>query len=117
MTEPFANPQRGEITHRIAGKTRRLCLTLGSVAEMEARRDDGFLTIVSRFEQGEATARDVLALLDAGFRGAGENVDTASLGPDAYEEGISGAYRLAAQLLRASLAPEAAAPPFGAGEQ
>lgn len=43
----MANPQRGEIEAMIGGEARVLCLTLGALAELEARLQAGDLVGLS----------------------------------------------------------------------
>ena len=66
------NIQRGEIAAIIGGEERVLCLTLGALAELEARLMTGDLVGLSeRFAGGRVSARDLIAarLLRATFGG------------------------------------------------
>ena len=66
----MANPIRGEIDAVIGGETRMLCLTLGALAELEARLQAGDLVgLAERFSSGRVSARDLTAILGAGLRG------------------------------------------------
>ncbi|WP_116652867.1 gene transfer agent family protein [Pelagibacterium sediminicola] len=99
----MANPQRGEIDAEIGGETMTLCLTLGALAELEARLQTGDLNgLVERFAQGRISARDLTAILGAGLRGAGHPVTDDDLARLAIEGGLRGAAEIAVQLLKAT---------------
>ena len=67
------NIHRGEIAAEIGGETRVLCLTLGALAELEARLGAGDLAgLAERFGEGRISARDLTAILGAGLRGAAD---------------------------------------------
>ena len=102
------NPWSGEITLSIDGVQRRLSLTLGALAELETHLgDDTLVAMVARFEDGAFSSRDVLALLVAGLRGGGWDVQGADLISAEIEGGPMGAAAAAARLLaRAFLLPE-----------
>jgi hypothetical protein len=52
----MANRRRGEIDAELSGRTYRLCLTLGALAELEDAYGEDLLTIAERFElQTEGT--------------------------------------------------------------
>jgi hypothetical protein len=96
----MANPYRGEVDVAVDGATRTLRLTLGALAELEAALEaEGLVDLAERFERGGVRAGDVIAVLAAGFRGAG-----AAEGPDevarmSFGGGAAGAARAAARLL------------------
>jgi hypothetical protein len=99
----MANRQRGEIAAVIGGEERVLCLTLGALAELEARLMAGDLVGLSeRFAAGRVSARDLTAILGAGLRGGGNAVTDDDLARMAIEGGLAGAADIAAQLLRAT---------------
>jgi len=104
----MANPQRGEIAAVIEGEERVLCLTLGSLAELEARLQAGDLVGLSeRFAGGRVTARDLTAIIGAGLRGGGNAVTDDDLARMHIEGGLKGAAEIAARLLRATFGGEA----------
>lgn len=105
----MANPWTGEVSLSIDGVPRRLKLTLGALAELEARLDSGTLVdLVSRFETGACSSRDVLALIVAGLRGGGWDGQPADLLRADIEGGPVAAAQAAAHLLvRAFSIPEA----------
>ncbi|WP_062016487.1 gene transfer agent family protein [Aureimonas sp. AU4] len=98
-----ANRRRGEVSAVIGGEERRLCLTLGALAELEdafALEDLGQLA--ARFGSGHLSARDLTRILGAGLRGAGACVSDAELANLPIEGGVAGAARVAAELLDAA---------------
>lgn len=97
------NPQRGEISAVLDGEEKVLCLTLGALAELEARFMAGDLVGLSeRFASGRVSARDLTAILGAGLRGAGNAITDDELARMAIEGGLKGAAAIAARLLRAT---------------
>ena len=69
------NRKRGEVLWHYAGHDYRLCLTLGALAELEHYFEAAGLAALSeRLSQGNFSAQDIVALLDAGLRGAGETI-------------------------------------------
>ncbi|QDL93079.1 gene transfer agent family protein [Paroceanicella profunda] len=101
----MANPWRGEVELVLDDTTHAMRLTLGALAELEARLDSGSIVeLVERFEKGEVRARDLLALLTAGLRGGGLDINEASLGACEIGGGPVGAARAAAELLRLTFA-------------
>lgn len=99
----MANPQRGEISAEIGGETKTLCLTLGALAEIEARLGAGDLVgLAERLSQGRISARDLIAIIGAGLRGGGHAISDDDLARLQIEGGIEGAARLAGRLLRAT---------------
>ena len=66
------NPARGEVTAELAGGPRRLCLTLGALAEMEgALGVQGIEALAARMRV--LSAADLMAVLAALLRGGGEH--------------------------------------------
>lgn len=99
----MANPHRGEISALFDGEERVLCLTLGALAELEARLGAGDLVGLSeRFAGGRVSARDLTAIIGAGLRGAGNPISDDDLARMAIEGGLRGAAEVAARLLRAT---------------
>lgn len=99
----MANPQRGEICAVIEGEEKVLCLTLGALAELEARLSAGDLVgLGERFASGRVSARDLTAILGAGLRGGGNAVTDDDLARWHIEGGLKGAAEIAARLLRAT---------------
>jgi hypothetical protein len=97
------NLQRGEIEATIGGESRTLCLTLGALAELEARLQAGDLVgLAERFAGGRVSARDLTAILGAGLRGGGNALSDDDLARLSIEGGLKGAADIAARLLRAT---------------
>ncbi len=96
----MVNTRRGEIEAEIGGKRRTLVLTLGALCELEAAFDVGDLVaLAERFGTGRLSASDLVAILAAGLRGAGENVSDEEVGAMTIEGGAAGFARLASALL------------------
>ena len=84
------NIHRGEISALIGGEERTLCLTLGALAELEARLQAGDLTgLAERFADGRISARDLTAIIGAGLRGAGNTVSDDDLARRAGDIGTT----------------------------
>lgn len=77
MREPF-NRARGEVLLSIDGRERRLCVTLGALAELEAAFDVVSLTDLAE-RLGQLTASDLITVLAALTAGGGEAMSTAEL--------------------------------------
>jgi hypothetical protein len=90
------NGARGETAVVLAGVERRLCLTLGALAEIETAL--GLESIGSLAERMRAlSGRDLLAVLTALLRGGGEgelaaNLDRASIDPREAAEAVAKAF-------------------------
>ncbi|HKK37575.1 MAG TPA: GTA-gp10 family protein, partial [Paracoccaceae bacterium] len=67
--------------------------------------EGGLPALVERFEAGRFTARDLIALIGAGLRGAGETVGDDEVAAMEIEGGAGGAARAGARLLLAAFAP------------
>ncbi|MEJ1158001.1 gene transfer agent family protein [Prosthecomicrobium sp. N25] len=99
----MANPRRGEVEAVIDGRPRTLCLTLGALAELEAAFGvDDLAALAARFGSGRLSARDIMRILAAGLRGAGEAVGDEDAGRLRVEGGLLGAADLAGRLLVAT---------------
>lgn len=98
-----ANRHRGEISASFDGKPYRLCLTLGALAELEdafAAEDLGAL--VARFGSGKVSAGDIVRILGAGLRGAGNAVSDDDVRVMRCDDGAAGFARVVAELLTAT---------------
>ena len=99
----MANKHRGEIEARFGGETRRLCLTLGALAELEQYFGAGDLVDLARkFEQGRLAARDLVAIIGCGLRGAGAPLTNEEVANLSVPDGLQGYVRVAAALLAAT---------------
>lgn len=104
----MANPWAGEVALVVDGERRVAKLTLGSLAELEERMDAGGLVdLVSRFESGAFSTRDVISLLVAGLRGGGWHGDAEDLMTAEIEGGPLEATRAAGALLARAFAQPA----------
>jgi hypothetical protein len=90
------NRARGEVRVALAGEERRLCLTLGALAEIEtALGADGLEAVAERMRR--LSARDLLAVLEALLRGgsedeAAEGLRRAAVDPREAAHGVARAF-------------------------
>lgn len=107
----MANRHRGEIDAVLDGVPRRLCLTLGALAELEAAFGDAdMLALAQRFEAGRLRAADAVRIIGAGLRGAGHDIGDDAVGRMRCDDGAAGFVTIVARLLAATFGgPEAAA--------
>ncbi len=95
-----ANGARGEVVAVLAGAGRRLCLTLGALAEIEAGLGlEGLSGLAERMRA--LSARDLLTVLAALLRGGGERaladeLDRAGVDPREAAEAVAKAFAAAA---------------------
>ena len=95
------NPYRGDVTATLGGRRRTLRLTLGALAELEAALGAGDLVaLAERFEAGRLSAREAIAIIGAGLRGAGERTSDEEVAAMMPEGGAAGALKLVADLIR-----------------
>lgn len=94
------NGVRGEVAVELAGAPRRLCLTLGALAEIETALDvAGPAALAERMRT--LSARDLMVVLAALLRGGGETaladgLTTAPVDPRAAAEAVARAFAAAA---------------------
>lgn len=101
------NRRRGEVSGTIGDEERRLCLTLGALAELEdAFASDSLAALAQRFSNGALSARDLTRIIGAGLRGGGSAIDDEALATMTIEGGAAGAARIAAELLEAAFGAE-----------
>jgi hypothetical protein len=101
------NHHRGEIEAEIGGAKRRLVLTLGALAELEATFGaDDLIALAGRFDAGRLKARDLIRIIGAGLRGAGETVSDDDVARMEVAGGAPGYVRAAADLLAATFGAE-----------
>lgn len=99
----MANPHRGEINAEFDGKAHTLCLTLGALAELEAKFGAGGLVeLASHFEGGRLSARDLIAIIACGLRGAGAKYSDEEVARLKVSGGLQTYVRVAADLLAAT---------------
>ena len=106
---PVANRHRGEIDAVLDGRRHVLCLTLGALAELETAFGASDLSaLAGRFSEGRLSALDLVRIIGAGLRGAGESVGDGEVGAMRAEGGAAGFARIAAELLTATFGGAAA---------
>jgi hypothetical protein len=104
----MTNRHRGEIEAEIGGRKRTLVLTLGALAELEAAFGEGDLVaLAERFAKGRMSARDLICIVGAGLRGAGEAVSDDDVAAMAVPDGAQGYVRIAAALIDATFGSDA----------
>lgn len=97
-----ANRHRGEIEALFDGERRILCLTLGALAELETAFEvDDLTALAERFASGRMKATDMIRVIGAGLRGAG-NVSDEDVASATVEGGIAGHAAIVAELLTAT---------------
>ena len=97
----MGNPWTGEVALAIDGEQRVLKLTLGALAQLEDELHAGTLIeLIERFEGGQVSARDVMALIVAGLRGGGWQGSASDLMASEIEGGPVHATQAAGELLR-----------------
>lgn len=97
----MANARRGEIDAVIDSRTQCLCLTLGALAELETAFGAADLAALSeRFGSGRLSARDLIRIVGAGLRGAGEAVSDDDVAGMRADGGAIGFAEIAARLLK-----------------
>ena len=95
-----ANGARGEVVAVLAGTERRLCLTLGALAEIETGLGlEGLSGLAERMQA--LSARDLMTVLAALLRGGGERaladeLDRAGVEPREAAEAVAKAFAAAA---------------------
>ncbi len=113
----MANHRRGEIDAELDGRTYRLCLTLGALAELEsAFGEEDMLALAQRFEAGRISARDACRIIGAGLRGAGNEISDGDVGRMQAEGGLAGFIDIVARLLGATFAGDERAAQIAAGD-
>jgi hypothetical protein len=96
----MANRRRGEIEAEIGGAKRCLVLTLGALAELEdAFKADDLVALTERFAAGRLKARDLVRIIGAGLRGAGEPISDEQVAAMTAEDGVHGYVGIAADLI------------------
>lgn len=104
----MVNRWRGDVALVVNGQRRVARLTLGALAELEdALEEPSLVALVERFEGGQFSARDVVALIAAGLRGGGADMDAAAVMRAEIGGGPLRAAQAAAELLaRAFVLPQ-----------
>ncbi len=104
------NKRRGEIAAELDGHSYRLCLTLGALAELESAYEaDDLGALVERFASARLSARDLIRIVGAGLRGAGNEISDADVASMQAMDGAAGFAAIVAELLTATFGANAAA--------
>ncbi|MGM5025991.1 gene transfer agent family protein [Tardiphaga sp. 862_B3_N4_1] len=97
------NRLRGEIAAELGGRSRTLVLTLGALAELEsAFGADDLAALAERFGSGRMSARDLIRIIGAGLRGAGEAISDDEVAAMTVPGGAAGFVGIAAELISAT---------------
>jgi len=97
------NRRRGEVAAELDGKSYRLCLTLGALAELEAAyAADDLGALVERFSRGRLSALDMIRIVGAGLRGGGHEIADHEVGGLQAAGGVAGFAAIVAELLTAT---------------
>jgi hypothetical protein len=108
----MANKYRGEIEAELGGKRRTLVLTLGALAELEsAFGAEDLMALAQRFGSGRLSAHDLVRIIAAGLRGAGELITDDEVAAMQVASGAMGYVRIAANLITATFDDSSAANP------
>lgn len=103
----MANPHRGEVDLRVAGRALPMRLTLGALAELEhAFAVDSLPSLGERFAAGRLSARDLTRIIGAGLRGAGGSFSDDEVEAFDFDGGLNGAIHAAIGLLEATFADQ-----------
>jgi Phage tail tube protein, GTA-gp10 len=102
----MTNIHRGEIEAELGGRSWRLCLTLGALAELEhALGEPDIMSLCQRFEKGRLRAGDAIRLIGAGLRGAGHDIADDEVARLAAANGAVTFVGIVARLLAATFVP------------
>ncbi len=106
------NLHRGEVSFMLDGRTTALRLTLGSLAELEQSLGVADLAaLAEKLGAGRLSARDVAAVLAAGYHGAGEPAAAAVLAARIPASALGEATATATRLLALAFAEDTTIPP------
>jgi len=108
-----SNRRRGEVAAELDGHGYRLCLTLGALAELEsAYAADDLGALVERFASGRLSARDLIRIVGAGLRGAGNQIGDEQVAMMQAADGVAGFANIVSELLSVTFGAKAEeAPP------
>ena len=97
------NKYRGEIDAELGGRRRTLVLTLGALAELESAFGAvDLMALAERFGTGRLSARDLVRIIAAGLRGAGDAVNDDEVAAMTIPGGAPAYVRIAAELIAAT---------------
>jgi hypothetical protein len=102
-----ANAARGEVSASFGGKTHRLCLTIGALAELEAALAvPDIMALLERFAGARIRAQEAALVVMAGLKGGGLDLDEAGLAAMVASRPAMETIGNAARLLNATFRPE-----------
>lgn len=114
----MVNLRRGEIEAVLDGRPRRLVLTLGALAELEAAFGaDDLVALSERLAAGRLAARDLARIIAAGLSGAGDKADETAVAAMTTEGGAAGFAAIAARLIAASFGGDPAPQDVPSGDR
>ena len=97
------NSHRGEIAATLDGRTYKLCLTLGALAELESVfGHEDMLALAERFSTGRLAARDIARIIGAGLRAGGNDIGDDTVLAMQAENGVAGFIDIVTRLLAAT---------------
>lgn len=97
------NLHRGEIAAQMGGAERRLCLTFGALAQLEAAFNVGDLeALVARLAEGRLSANDLITILHAGLCGGGHSFSRDEVAQLHVDGGVAAYAAIVGQLLAAT---------------
>ncbi|MDB5592163.1 gene transfer agent family protein [Enterovirga sp.] len=112
----MANRRRGEVSATVGGRHYTLCLTLGSLAELEdAFGVEDLGALAARFGSGRLSSSDLVRIFAAGLRGAGQAVGEDEIRAVPVADGLGDIAAAVAALLEATFG--GASPPDPLGPQ
>lgn len=88
------NGARGEVSLDIDGVSRRLCLTLGALAEIETSFGCASLAEL-QVRLARLSATEMMTVISALLRGGGEDCEVESLSPGAAAKAVAEAFHAA----------------------
>lgn len=99
----MVNRHRGEILAVLDGKDYTLCLTLGTLAELEMHFEaENLLNLAERICGTALSASDMLAIVCAGFKGGGYDFTEQEIGEMRTENSAAGYAEIVVDLLEAT---------------
>ncbi|MEQ8746949.1 gene transfer agent family protein [Pyruvatibacter sp.] len=102
----MANRHRGEISAVLNGELHTLVLTLGALAELEdAFGGEDILSVAEKLRSGRLSARQCVAIIGAGLRGAGQQIADDDVARMTTDGGVTGFVRIISELLTATFKP------------
>jgi len=102
----MVNARRGEIEAELGGVRRRLVLTLGALAELESHFEaQDLVELAERFGSGRLAAGDLVAVIGAGLRGAGEAITDREVAALTTPGGAASYARIVSELLTTTFGP------------